>query len=91
MRIDIAITGDHVSPDLVRGKTVIVIDTLRATTVIITSLVNGAKSVVPVTTVEEGLGIMRRMENVVLGGERKSMKIDGFDFPIRPENTQERS
>jgi len=90
MRIDIVITGDHVSPDLVRGKTVIVIDTLRATTVIITSLVNGAKSVVPVTTVEEGLGIMRRMENVVLGGERKSMKIDGFDFSNSPrEYTRE--
>jgi len=80
MRIDIAISGDHVNADLVKGKTVIVVDTLRATTVIITSLVNGAKSVVPVSTVEDALSIMKRMENAVLGGERKAKKIRGVQF-----------
>ncbi|MBW8382238.1 MAG: 2-phosphosulfolactate phosphatase, partial [Youngiibacter sp.] len=84
MRIDIAISGDHVNADLVKGKTVIVVDTLRATTVIITSLVNGAKSVVPVSTVEDALSIMKRMENAVLGGERKAKKIEGFNFSNSP-------
>jgi 2-phosphosulfolactate phosphatase len=84
MRIDIAISGDHINADLVKGKTVIVVDTLRATTVIITSLVNGAKSVVPVSTVEDALSIMKRMENAVLGGERKAKKIEGFNFSNSP-------
>lgn len=84
MKIDIITTCDHVTPELVKNKTVIVIDVLRATSVIISALKNGAKSVVPVTSVEEALETKKKLENVILGGERKAQKIEGFDLSNSP-------
>lgn len=86
MKIDIITTCDHVTPELVKNKTVIVIDVLRATSVIISALKNGAKSVVPVTSVEEALETKKKLENVILGGERKAQKIEGFDLSNSPED-----
>lgn len=90
MEIDIVTTGKNVTSDIVKDKIVIVIDILRATSVIITAISNGAKSVIPVTSVEEALKIKNRMENIILGGERKAKKIDGFDLSNSPlEYTKE--
>lgn len=96
MKIDVVITGNNVTTDIVKDKVVIVIDILRATSVIITAISNGAKSVIPVTNVEEALKIRNKMENVVLGGERKAKKIDGFDLSNSPleyskENIQDKN
>ena len=52
---------------------------------IITALKNGAKSVVPVISVEEALNTRKKLENVILGGERKARKIEGFDLSNSPE------
>lgn len=78
------ICGDYVTTEAVRNATVIVVDVLRATSVIITALSNGAKSVVPVTSVEEALSTKKKLESVVLGGERKAQKIEGFDLSNSP-------
>lgn len=85
MKIDIITAGSQVIPEMVKNTTVIVIDVLRATSVVITALKNGAKSVVPVTSVEEALDTRKKLENVVLGGERKAQKIEGFDLSNSPE------
>ena len=53
MKIDVILTGKEVSQEQVKGTAVVVVDVLRATSVIITALKNGAKSVVPVLSVEE--------------------------------------
>ncbi|HSP47798.1 MAG TPA: 2-phosphosulfolactate phosphatase [Clostridiaceae bacterium] len=84
MRIDIIISAEQVNSDQVKTNTVIVVDTLRATSTIITALSNGAKSVVPVATVEEALHIRKQYEHAVLGGERRSVKIEGFDYSNSP-------
>lgn len=84
MKIDMIICGDYVTTEAVRNATVIVVDVLRATSVIITALNNGAKSVVPVTSVEEALSTKKKLESVVLGGERKAQKIEGFDLSNSP-------
>lgn len=84
MKIDIITTGNHVTPESVKNTTVIVIDVLRATSVIISALKNGAKSVVPVTSVEEALETKKKLENVILGGERKAQKIEGFELSNSP-------
>ncbi len=84
MKIDIITTGSQVTPELVKNKTVVVVDVLRATSVIITALKNGAKSVVPVTSVEDALETKKKLENVVLGGERKAQKIEGFELSNSP-------
>lgn len=84
MYIDVITSANHVTIDQVKNTTAIVVDVLRATSVIITAIKNGAKSVVPVISVEEALNTRKKLENVILGGERKAMKIEGFDLSNSP-------
>ncbi len=66
--------------------TAIVIDVLRATTVIATALANGAKRVVPVRDIDEALALKQRFgADTILGGERNNARIDGFDLGNSPE------
>ena len=73
-------------PELTRDKTVVVIDVLRATSVIITALANGAKEIVPVISPEEALqkSFLYDVEDVVLGGERNARRIEGFHLGNSP-------
>ena len=68
------------------GKIVVVIDVFRATSVITTALANGAHSVVPLTTVEEAEQLFSACDPTLTlkGGERNSVKIDGFDLGNSP-------
>ncbi|MBQ8958604.1 MAG: 2-phosphosulfolactate phosphatase [Bacteroidales bacterium] len=75
------------------GKTAVVIDVLRATSVITTALANGAQCVVPVKTVEEAqsLFVASDAATTLRGGERNALKIDGFELDNSPlEYTKER-
>ncbi|NOX18039.1 MAG: 2-phosphosulfolactate phosphatase [Chlorobi bacterium] len=74
------------------GKTVVVIDVLRATSVILTALKNGAKEVIPVGTIEFAMKVSGNAfgGHTILGGERNTKKIEGFTFGNSPlEYTQE--
>jgi 2-phosphosulfolactate phosphatase len=84
MRIDVHFTPLGVA-DLA-GRGVIVIDVLRATTTIITALANGAKAVIPAATSEEAVRLASNLEKdgVLLAGERKSVKIEGFALGNSP-------
>ena len=85
MNIDIIISADHIKQNQMKDKVVVVIDMLRATSVITTALANGCKKVIPVLTVEEAFEIASKdKENTILGGERQAVKIDGFDFSNSP-------
>ncbi|MDL2236439.1 2-phosphosulfolactate phosphatase [Christensenellaceae bacterium OttesenSCG-928-K19] len=70
------------------GCTTIVIDVMRATTTITTALCNGAKSVVPVEEVEEGIQAKERMiadgEKCINGGERGGVKLPSYDCDNSP-------
>jgi 2-phosphosulfolactate phosphatase len=70
---------EDIDGGLIKGSNVIVIDMLRATSVITAALKNGGKEVIPVLTTEEAFSIKQKQDNVVLGGERKGLKIEGFD------------
>ena len=75
------------------GKIAVVIDVLRATSVITTALSNGAREVVPVKTIEEAQSLYAQLEptSTLRGGERHAVKIEGFDFGNSPlEYTKER-
>ena len=64
----------------------------RATSVIVTALNNGCKEVIPFLTIEETFEKAEELkrENCILGGERKAVKIDGFDVSNSPlEYTKE--
>lgn len=67
------------------GKTAVVIDVLRATSVITTALAMGAHSVIPAGTIEEAMEIYRAgNEDSLLCGERDAMKIEGFQLGNSP-------
>ena len=89
MKIDIMISADHINNNEVKGKAVVVIDILRATSVITTAINNGCKEIIPVIEVEEALKLADDGE-CILGGERKALKIEGFNCSNSPlEYTKE--
>jgi 2-phosphosulfolactate phosphatase len=64
------------------GKTVVVIDILRATSTICAALYYGAKSVIPVVSIEEALSYSNK--DFLVAGERNGEKAAGFDFGNSP-------
>jgi 2-phosphosulfolactate phosphatase len=85
MFIDLIISSDDIIEEKIQGKVVVVIDMLRATTVIITALKNGCNKVMPVVTVEEAIELSKEnRESFILGGERRALKIEGFDCSNSP-------
>ena len=95
MKLDVIISADNIKEEYLEDKIVVVIDMLRATSVIITALANKAKEVFPILTVEEAFNkkeeFLRVEKEVLLGGERKALKIEGFDFSNSPlEYTSEK-
>ena len=68
------------------GKIAIVIDVLRATSVLCTAMHNGAKGFAAVSTPEEAFALRESLgaDNAVLGGEREADKIEGFDVGNSP-------
>jgi 2-phosphosulfolactate phosphatase len=92
LNIDIIISADDIKLEKVKNKTVLIIDVLRATSVIITAISNGCSSVIPVVTVEEAFEVAQKDRGncIILGGERRALKIDGFDCSNSPlEYTKE--
>jgi 2-phosphosulfolactate phosphatase len=86
MRIDLLFTPTQTDEMGLRGKTVVMIDVLRASTTIITALRNGAKEVIPVTTVESAVKISGNLfgDVILLGGERNGRMIEGFHLGNSP-------
>lgn len=72
--------------ELTINKSVVIVDLLRASSTIITSLANGAKSIIPVSTVEEAVKIAKNLEKstYLLCGERNTRIIDGFNLGNSP-------
>jgi 2-phosphosulfolactate phosphatase len=85
MKIDIIISAGDIKQEKVQDKTVIVIDMLRATSVIATALANACKEVIPMLTIPDALELVNEeREKYILGGERKAVKIEGFDCSNSP-------
>lgn len=91
MKIDLIISADDIKPEKIHGKSVVVIDMLRATSVITTAINNGCSSVIPVLTIDEALKVSSTdRDKYILGGERKALKIKGFDCANSPLEYKER-
>jgi 2-phosphosulfolactate phosphatase len=83
--IDVYLLPVLVEPEQLAGKTVVVVDILRATTTIIHALAAGATQVWPCLEIEEARQIAGRLSGTaLLGGERKGGKIPGFDLGNSP-------
>ena len=88
MKLDVIISADNIKEEYLENKIVVVIDMLRATSVIITALKNKAREVIPILTIEEAWNkkeeLMISGVSPLIGGERKALKIEGFDFSNSP-------
>ena len=92
MRIDVLFGVQQLTPQDVQGRVVAVIDVLRASTTIAVALAHGAKSVIPFESSEEAITRSKQFERGAyrLAGERRMLKMEGFDLGNSPlEHTTE--
>jgi 2-phosphosulfolactate phosphatase len=85
VRLDTAFTPAE-ARGLVAGRTVVVIDVLRATSTIVQAVVNGARYVIPVGGVDEAARKVEQLgrDAVLLCGEREALPIKGFHLGNSP-------
>ncbi len=88
MKIDLAFTPYELEKKDFRGKTVVVIDALRATSTTIVAFENGCSGFIPVSTVEEAmqLAALKKDPDLLLGGERNAMPLEGFHLGNSPRD-----
>ncbi len=86
MRVDLHFVPHLADEMVLRDRTVVVIDVLRASTSIATALNNGAKEIIPATTVESAVKISGNLfgDVTLLGGERNGKIIEGFQLGNSP-------
>lgn len=87
MEIDVLLTPTEAVGERVEGRAVAVIDVFRATSCICAAMEAGARQLIPLTSIEECLEMRTKMvgvKNILLGGERKTKKIEGFDIDNSP-------
>ena len=86
MKIDVFFTPSGLAPGDFAGRSVVVVDVLRASTTIAVALASGAKAVLPAASTDEALRIAQNLERdqVVLAGERKSVRVEGFALGNSP-------
>ncbi|HEX2219035.1 MAG TPA: 2-phosphosulfolactate phosphatase [Gemmatimonadales bacterium] len=86
MRLDVLFTPAGLTLSEVQGRTVFVIDVLRATTSMCAALSCGARAILPVASTEEALRLAQTIgsDGVLLAGERNCVRIDGFDLGNSP-------
>lgn len=86
MRLDVVFTPQGLLPADVAGRTVFVIDILRATTAMCAALANGAKAMIPVASSEEAVRLAQTIgsDDLLLAGERNCVRIPGFQLGNSP-------
>jgi len=80
--IEICLTHEQLENYQHKDKNVVVIDVLRATSTINTIIFSGAKSVMPVETLDECMKL--RDQGYIIMAERMGKKVEGFDFGNSP-------
>ncbi len=84
MKLDIIFTADEITKERTQGKICVIIDVLRATSVMITALENGAEKIYPFKDIESIQERCRNLKNIIKCGERNALKIEGFDLGNSP-------
>lgn len=92
MKVQVLLSPHNVDELYFTDKTTVVIDVLRATTVIIKALEAGAREIVPVGSVDFAMKVSGNAHggSTLLCGERNTKMIEGFDLGNSPlEYTEE--
>ena len=87
MEIDIQLLPSPPDSDTLIDRTVVVIDVLRATSVIVQAISQGALEILPSASAEEAFQMAKvfPQDSILLGGERESKKVPGFDLGNSPK------
>lgn len=92
MKIDVSFSVAPFDELQLRGKNIVVIDVLRASTTTTVALANGAREIIPVASIESAVKISGSLfgDVTLRGGERNGKMIDGFNLGNSPlEYTEE--
>jgi 2-phosphosulfolactate phosphatase len=85
MRVHVAFTPDEV----LESPVAVVVDVLRATSTIAQALASGYRRVYCCREVDDALALREKLGEGLLGGERKAVKIGGFDIGASPRDVLE--
>lgn len=98
MNLDVFLVPESVPEEALKGKVVVVIDVLRASSTIVTALQNGARAIVPVADMAAAGKLAEHLdtETGLLGGERGGKRIEGYQvgnspFEYTPEVVKNRT
>ena len=83
---EVYFTPSQLDEMALKDKTVVVVDVLRASTTVIAALINGAKEIIPVNTVESLVKISSSLfgDVTLRAGERNGKMIEGFNLGNSP-------
>ena len=86
MNVDVYFSPAVVDESAVEGRVAVVIDVIRATSTIVEALANGARAIFPTVSTEEAVKLASSLgrEDTLLCGERKGLKVEGFDLGNSP-------
>lgn len=91
MHVHVYPTHNQVPESELPAPIIVIIDVLRATSVIATALAHGAKNIMTSASIEDALEAKSVNPELLLGGERDAQKIPGFDLGNSPlEYTKEK-
>lgn len=85
-RIEVAFTPGELGDATLKGKNVVVIDVLRSSTSIARALANGAELIIPLASTEDVTRLASTLDRkqIVLCGERDSIRVDGYALGNSP-------
>jgi 2-phosphosulfolactate phosphatase len=86
VRIDAVFMPAGLAPGEVQGRSVFVIDILRATTTMCAALSHGARAIIPLASTEEALRLAQTIgsADILLAGEKDCVRIPGFQLGNSP-------
>lgn len=86
MKIDVFFSPAEVDESAVEGRVAVVIDVIRATSTMVEALANGAKVIFPTVSTEDAVKLASSLGrgDTLLCGERKGLKVEGFDLGNSP-------
>ena len=86
LRVETFFSATEAEAAEMAGKVAVVIDVIRATTVIVEALASGASNICPTVSTEDAIKLAHTLgrEDTLLCGERKGLKVDGFHLGNSP-------
>lgn len=86
MKLDVFFSPDELVGLDIREHTAVVIDVLRATSVIAQAISSGARAIYPTGSMEEAVRLGQNLDraDLLMCGERRGLAIEGFDLGNSP-------